>query len=38
MVDLYKQDKIDDFISKRESYLKFKESEFVQKMGMRYTN
>ncbi|MBW4610860.1 MAG: DUF262 domain-containing protein [Hassallia sp. WJT32-NPBG1] len=38
MVDLYKKDKIDDFISKRESYLKFKESEFVQEMRMRYTN
>ncbi|QSJ19797.1 DUF262 domain-containing protein [Nostoc sp. UHCC 0702] len=38
MVDLYKQDRIDDFISKRESYLKLKESKFVEKMEIRYTN
>jgi hypothetical protein len=38
MVDLYKEDKIDDFISKREDYLKLKESEFVTKMGIKYIN
>lgn len=38
MVDLYKQGKIDDFISEREDYLKLKEKEFVEKMGIRYTN
>ncbi|KYC41340.1 hypothetical protein WA1_21775 [Scytonema hofmannii PCC 7110] len=38
MVDLYKLDKIDDFISKRENYLKLKEREFVEKIGIRYTD
>jgi hypothetical protein len=38
MVDLYREDKMDDFISKREDYLKLKESEFVNKMGIRYVN
>jgi uncharacterized protein with ParB-like and HNH nuclease domain len=38
MIDLYKQNKIDDFISKRESHLKSKESEFVKNMGITYTN
>lgn len=38
IVDLYKEDKIDDFILKREDYLKLKESEFVNKIGIRYVN
>jgi hypothetical protein len=38
MIVLYKQDRIDDFISQRESYLKLKEKEFVEKIGIRYTN
>lgn len=38
MVNLYKQDKIDDFISKREDFLKLKESEFVKNMGIKYVN
>nr|MBA3923167.1 DUF262 domain-containing protein [Nostocaceae cyanobacterium] len=38
MVDLYKEDKIDNFISKREDYLKSKESDFVKTMGIRYVN
>ena len=38
MVILYKQDKIDNFISEREVFLKEKEKEFVEKMGIRYTN
>ncbi len=36
MVDLYKQNKTEEFISKRESYLKLKEREFVEKMGISY--
>ncbi len=38
MVDLYKQNRIDDFISKRQSYLKLKEKEFVVDIGLQYTN
>ncbi|MEH1938885.1 MAG: hypothetical protein V7L01_01530 [Nostoc sp.] len=38
MVDLYKQDKIDDFISAREIYLKLKERDFVEKMGITYVD
>ena len=37
MVLLYKQDQ-DNFISEREKILKEKEKEFVEKMGIRYTN
>ncbi|MEH1935731.1 MAG: DUF262 domain-containing protein [Nostoc sp.] len=36
MVDLYKQDKIEEFISTREIYLKLKERDFVEKMGITY--
>lgn len=36
MVNLYKDGKIDDFIFKREDYLKSKESEFVTKIGVKY--
>jgi len=36
MVNLYKQDNIDDFILKRGDYLKLKESEFVKQMGIRF--
>ncbi|MFK0730269.1 MAG: DUF262 domain-containing protein [Gloeotrichia echinulata GP01] len=38
MVELYKAGKIDEFISIRENYLKSKESEFVQEMGIKYEN
>ncbi|MBW4575353.1 MAG: DUF262 domain-containing protein [Aphanothece sp. CMT-3BRIN-NPC111] len=38
MVDLYKENKIDDFISQRETYLKLKESEFVERIGITYTD
>jgi len=38
MVDLYRRGKVDDFISEREDYLKLKEGEFVEEMGIRYTN
>ncbi len=38
MVALYKEDKIDEFISKREDYLKLKESDFVKTMGIRFVN
>ncbi|MDJ0734929.1 MAG: DUF262 domain-containing protein [Nostocaceae cyanobacterium] len=38
MVDLYKKDKIDEFISKREDYLKIRESEFVKEMGIIYVD
>jgi len=38
MVDLYKEDRIDDFLSNREDYLKLKESEFVKQMEIRYVN
>jgi hypothetical protein len=37
MVDLYKQNKIDDFLLKREEYLKLKERQFVENLGIRYT-
>lgn len=36
MVDLYQRSKIDDFISQREQYLKLKEKEFVENMGITY--
>jgi hypothetical protein len=36
MVDFYKQGNIEDFLSKREEYLKLKESEFVEKMEIKY--
>jgi len=36
MVDLYTEDNIDDFLSKREEFLKLKESEFVKEMGIIY--
>ncbi|NES00638.1 MAG: DUF262 domain-containing protein, partial [Symploca sp. SIO1B1] len=36
MVGLYQQDKNDNFIKKREEYLKSKESEFVKKIGIKY--
>lgn len=36
MVDLYKEGKIDDFISERENYLKLQESKFVKQMGIKY--
>lgn len=38
MIDLYKQNKIDVFISQREIYLKSKESEFVKNMEIKYTD
>ncbi len=38
MINLYKQDRIDDFITKRESNLKLQESKFVEKMGIIYTS
>jgi len=38
IVELYKANKIDEFISIRENYLKSKESEFVQEMGIKYEN
>jgi hypothetical protein len=38
MVGLYRQGKVDNFISERENYLKLKEGEFVEEMGIRYTN
>jgi hypothetical protein len=38
MVDLYKQGKVDEFITKREIYLKSKEMAFVEGMEIKYTN
>jgi uncharacterized protein with ParB-like and HNH nuclease domain len=39
IVDLYKQDKIDDFIKAREENLKSKERQFVEQLeGIRYTH
>jgi uncharacterized protein with ParB-like and HNH nuclease domain len=37
MVDLYNQNRIDDFLDKREIYLKSEEKEFVCSMGIEYT-
>lgn len=37
MVDLYKQNRIDEFLVERENYLKLKEKEFVEKLDIRYT-
>jgi len=37
MVDLYRHNRIDDFILKREEYLKFTERSFVENLGIRYT-
>jgi hypothetical protein len=37
MVDLYKQNRIDEFLVKREDYLKLREREFVEKLDIRYT-
>jgi len=38
MVGLYRQGNVDEFISEREIYLKSKEKEFVEKLGIRYTD
>ncbi|MEH2467948.1 DUF262 domain-containing protein [Nostoc sp.] len=38
MVYLYKQDIVDRFITTRESYLKLKEKEFVENIGIIYTD
>jgi hypothetical protein len=38
MVDLYRQGNVDRFISEREIYLKSKEKEFVENLGIRYTD
>jgi len=38
MVGLYRQGDVDKFISEREIYLKSKEKEFVEKLGIRYTD
>lgn len=37
MVNLYKQDKIDEFILKREKRIKEKEKEFVKKLRIKYS-
>jgi len=37
MVELYKQDRIDEFLIKREDNLKLQEREFVEKLDVRYT-
>jgi len=40
MVNLYRQneDDVDEFISLREEYLKLKEKEFVEELGIKYTD
>ncbi len=38
MVTLYKQNNLDEFISKREKLIKSKEAEFVKKLGIKYSN
>ncbi|WP_265262837.1 hypothetical protein [Spirulina subsalsa] len=36
MVELYKQDELDDFLQKRDEYLKSKEQQFVEKLGIKF--
>jgi uncharacterized protein with ParB-like and HNH nuclease domain len=38
MVDLYEEDRIDDFSSKREEYLRSKEHHFVEELKIKYTD
>jgi hypothetical protein len=38
MVTLYKQGKIDDFVSQRDEYLKSKESKFVESFNIQYVD
>lgn len=38
MVTLYNQDQIDDFVSKRDEYLKYKEREFVESLNIKYVD
>jgi hypothetical protein len=38
MVELYRKGNVDEFISEREIYLKSKEKEFVEKLGIKYTD
>lgn len=37
IANLFKQGKIEDFIQEREKYIKFKEKEFVESLGIKYT-
>jgi hypothetical protein len=37
ILDLYKQDRFDEFILEREKYLKSKERQFVADLGIKYT-
>ena len=37
MVDLYKQNRISDFLLKREEYIKLRERKFVEDLEIRYS-
>jgi hypothetical protein len=36
MVDFYEQDRIEDFSSKREDYLRLKERHFIEELKIKY--